>query len=290
MRSSLIAIALFAITFLVVTATSGFEVMDNTGQAGRTGSPSESTCNITCHTGSPLNDGTGTIVITCPEMPTWEYMPGDTYTIFVTIARVGNSLFGFDVEALTAGTPPQNAGTFLITNSAESQIKNFVVGAVTRKNVVHTLNGGIGTDTKTWSFDWICPSTNVGDVTFYVTGNAANGNNQSSGDHIYRTTQLVTPAAGAGVGNDDYAANGFTVYPNPAHDNISVSFIGEPGDKISVQLVSIEGKVISTLFNGTSNGMPTQQQLELPADLQPGMYFVQLVNGTSSATHRIVVQ
>ena len=247
MRKSFIILTFFAIA--VISITSGFDVvdsmeaMDNTGQAGRTGSPSESTCNITCHTGFALNDGTGSITITCADMPTWEYMPGDTYTVDITVSRVGNSLFGFDVECLTGASTPQNAGVFLITNTTQTQIKNFVVGSVTRKNVVHKLNGGIGTDTKTWSFNWICPTTNVGSVTFYATGNAANGTNTTAGDHIYRTTQVVTPAIGAGINPDDEPLNGFNVYPNPAHDNISVSYTAESGDDVSIQLISLEGKV-----------------------------------------------
>jgi hypothetical protein len=287
MRKSFLTVILF--TAAILTITSGFEVMDNTGQAGRTGSPSENTCNITCHTGSPLNDGTGSITISSPDNPTWEYMPGDTYTINVTVSRVGNSLFGFDVECLTAGSPPQNAGTFLITNTAETQIKNFTVGSVIRKNVVHKLNGGIGTDTKTFSFHWICPTTNVGNVTFYATGNAANGNNSSSGDHIYQLTQVVTPALGAGI-SDNNAVNGFSIYPNPAHDNISVAYTAEPGDDVVINLFSLEGKIVSTLYNGTSNGLPTQQQLQLPADLRQGIYLVQLMHGNTSVAHRIIVQ
>lgn len=287
MRNSFIAIALFALA--AFTVTSGFEVMDNTGQAGRTGSPSESTCNITCHTGFPLNDGTGSITLSCADMPTWEYMPGDTYTIDVTVSRIGNSLFGFDVECLTSGTPPQNGGVFIITNTAQTQIKNFIVGSVTRKNVVHKLNGGVGTDTKTWSFDWVCPTTNVGNVTFYATGNAANGNNSSSGDHIYSTSQVVTPALGAGISNNNEPLNGFSVYPNPAHDNLTVTYTAEPNEDVLINLISLEGKVVSTLFNGTSNGLPVQLQLQLPSDLQQGMYLVQLVHGNVSAAHRIVV-
>lgn len=287
MRNSFIALLLVAVAAL--TVTSGFEIQDNTGQAGRTGSPSEQTCNITCHTGFALNDGTGSITLSSPDMPTWEYMPGDTYRIEVTVARVGNSLFGFDVECLTGATPPQNAGTFIITNTTETQIKNFVVSPVTRKNVVHKLNGGIGTDSKTWSFDWICPTTNVGNVTFYATGNAANGNNTSSGDHIYKTSQVVTPAIGAGI-SDNNAQNGFNVYPNPAHDNLSVSFTAEPNEDVMINLISLEGKVVSTLYNGTSNGLPAQLQLALPTDLQQGMYLVQLAHGNVSVTHRIVVQ
>ncbi|MEO5645113.1 MAG: choice-of-anchor V domain-containing protein [Bacteroidia bacterium] len=287
MRNSFLAIAFLAVTVLAIT--SGFDIMDNSGQAGRTGSPGESTC-TTCHTGFPLNDGTGSITISSPDMPTWEYMPGDTYTVNVTVNRVGNSLFGFDVECLTAVTTPQNAGVMLITNATETQIRNFTVSAVVRKNVVHKLNGGIGTDTKTFTFHWVCPTTNVGTVTFYATGNAANGNNTTVGDHIYKTTQAVTPAIGAGISNNDDALNGFIVYPSPAHDNISVAYTAEPNEAVLIQLFSLDGKMVATLFNGSASGLPTQQNFQLPSGLTQGMYLVKLVNGNISMTQRIIVQ
>jgi hypothetical protein len=288
MRKSFITVLLFGTALIAIS--SGFEAMDNSGQAGRTGSPGESTCNITCHTGFALNDGTGSITISSPDMPTWEYMPGDTYNIDVTVSRVGNSLFGFDVECLTGATPAQNAGSWIITNTTQTQIKNAIVSSVTRKNVVHKLNGGVGTDTKTFSFKWVCPTTNVGNVTFYATGNAANGNNTSAGDHIYRTTQVVTPAAGAGITDNDAPVTGFSVYPNPAHDLLSVTFTADQGEDVSIQLISLEGKVVSTLHNSVSNGLPENLQLQLPTDLPQGMYLVQLVHGSFSATHRVVIQ
>ena len=49
-----------------------------------------------------------------------------------------------------------------------------------------------------FQFDWTPPASNAGPVTFYVAGNAANGDGTSAGDHIYTSSvQLnpLTPAA-----------------------------------------------------------------------------------------------
>src|ERR1044071_2958101 len=96
-----------------------FDTQDNNGKAGRTGSPGESTC-TGCHTGNALNDGSGSVTITSPDLPTWEYMPGDTYNINVTVARTGSPLFGFDLECLTVNTPIANGGTIIVTNTSET--------------------------------------------------------------------------------------------------------------------------------------------------------------------------
>ncbi|QQS29345.1 MAG: hypothetical protein IPM47_21380 [Sphingobacteriales bacterium] len=49
------------------------------------------------------------------------------------------------------------------------------------------------TDTYTFNFSWIAPSTTgTGDITFYTVGNAANNDSNSTGDYIY--FQIVTIA------------------------------------------------------------------------------------------------
>ncbi|MBI3950760.1 MAG: VCBS repeat-containing protein [Acidobacteria bacterium] len=69
------------------------------------------------------------------------------------------------------------------------QVPNLgrVVGTVPGNTIEHTLPGTARGKTggNTWTFDWVAPSTNVGDVGFYGAGNASNGNNANTGDKIY---------------------------------------------------------------------------------------------------------
>src|SRR6185369_438842 len=48
-----------------------------------------------------------------------------------------------------------------------------------------------------FQFDWIPPSTNVGPITLYVAGNAANGDANLTGDHIYTSSVQLDPATPA---------------------------------------------------------------------------------------------
>jgi hypothetical protein len=272
---------------VAVCITLSFDVMDNTGQAGRTGSPGESTCNITCHTGNVLNDGTGSITISSTDLTNWEYMPGDTYNIDVTVSRVGNSLFGIGVECLTSASTPQNAGSWVITNTAETQVKTATIMSVARRNVVHRQNGGIGTDTKTFSFKWVAPATNVGVVTFYAAGNAANNNNHSSGDHIYTTTQAISPAAGAGFA--EHEALNFSFYPNPAHDRLTLTHSTAAGESISVQLITLDGREAATLHQGKGDGHEHDLSLLLPQDLPAGVYIVRMIAGETVSARRVII-
>lgn len=290
MKMKKTSIAVIAAVAVAGFATMSFDVLEDNGKAGRTGSPGETTC-TGCHTGAVINDGVGSVVISSPDLgPLWEYVPGDTYTINVTVARVGAPLFGFGLECLTGSTPAQNAGTLVVTNSAETHILNATVSSVVRKNMVHQLNGGVATDTKTFTFDWIAPATNVGNVTFYCTGNATNGNGAKTGDHIYSTTQVVTPAFGAGT--DDLAAvnNAFSVFPNPASENIFVSYNLDAGERVDFTLSTLEGKSVGPVYTFTANGAQTTSMLSLPADLAKGIYFVRMQSGDVTGIQKVVIQ
>ena len=54
--------------------------------------------------------------------------------------------------------------------------------------------------TNTITVSWTPPATNVGNVHLYIAANAANGDGNNTGDHIYTADYVLTPqAAGAGA-------------------------------------------------------------------------------------------
>lgn len=287
MKKTKIAVTIAVATMGLVMMS--FDVMDDTGKAGRTGSPGESTC-TGCHTGSPLNDGTGSVVISSPDLgTTWEYMTGDTYTINVTVSRLGNPLFGFGFESLTGTTPAQNAGTLLVTNSS-THILSATVSTVSRKNMVHTFNGGVAQDSKTFTFKWIAPTTNVGNVTFYCTGNAADASTTKFGDHIYSTTQVVTPAFGAGISDNPVTKGDFSVFPNPASENIFVNYNCPLGQQVDFTLLTLDGKSVGAPFTFDGTGAATTSALNLPSDLAKGVYLLRMETASEIRIHKVIVE
>ncbi len=200
--------------FIFLTILVMADILDKDGKAGRTGSPGEFDC-TGCHTSFAVNSGPGSITITSPNLTNWEYVPGQTYQIDVTVAHAGMPLFGFGFEALRTSNN-SNGGTLSITNSVQTQLKSVSVQGNNRTNVVHKENGGLTNDSHTFSFNWTAPATNIGNVMFYTAGNAANNQNDSLGDYIYKTSQLVTPFV-SGI-DEQMNENGFAIYPNPATD------------------------------------------------------------------------
>ena len=70
--------------------------------------------------------------------------------------------------------------------------------------IEHNLDGAsriISSGAETYEFDWYPPSTDVGDVTIYVEGNAANGDGTERGDHIYSATYTLSPASPCPAGD-----------------------------------------------------------------------------------------
>ena len=161
---------------------------DPDGKAGVNGSPGEQTCaKSNCHNSFSLNSGNGSVTISSNDLINWNYMPGQTYNISVTVEQPGIDLFGFGFEALASdGT---NAGTLVAGTG--SHAVNANVSGNSRRTLTQTQNSGITLNSHTWNFTWIAPSTGM-EVTFYAVGNAANGNGGRTGDYIYSTSQVLT--------------------------------------------------------------------------------------------------
>lgn len=164
--------------------------MDDNGRAGKTNSPGETNCATSCHDSYTLNSGPGSITIQSPGMPFFEYTPGQTYNMSVTVAHAGVGLFGVGIECLIPSG--DNAGMLNISDVASTQIKNATISGISRRNVTHTLNGGLSADSKVFNFNWTAPPTGTGNVTFYFSGVAANGNGNNSLDYVYNSSQVFT--------------------------------------------------------------------------------------------------
>ena len=150
---------------------------------GRTGAPNEGDC-TDCHTSYTLNAAGGSLVLTVPKV----YIPGKEYDIVVDLMRTGQSRWGFQMTALNGNNA--RAGTFATVDS------NTQLAEMNSKQYIEQTTAGTaqGTPNKNqWMFKWTAPSTDVGPITFYAAGNAANNNLVTSGDYIY--TQNTTSDA-----------------------------------------------------------------------------------------------
>jgi uncharacterized protein (TIGR03437 family) len=92
----------------------------------------------------------------------------------------------------------------------------------------------IHTGSLTYGFDWTPPASGVGTIVFYVAGNAANGNNTETGDHIYAATYTLAESTGGGG-------------PTPTITEVDNAFSNLPNSPIqSGTWVAIKGTNLST--------------------------------------------
>ena len=162
--------------------------------ASRTNAPGEGNC-TQCHGGNLLNTAGGSVTI--GDVPA-SYVPGQTYALSVAVQRPGQSRWGFELTALKGdGTA---AGTFANLNTltaTQTNLSRFYI------NHSRQTPGDDGTEQGSpsglWQFNWTAPAAGAGTVTFYATGNAANGNGADTGDFIYSTTTTSTEGSATDV-------------------------------------------------------------------------------------------
>ncbi|HEX8282978.1 MAG TPA: PQQ-dependent sugar dehydrogenase [Pyrinomonadaceae bacterium] len=154
--------------------------------AGFTHAPGELDC-ADCHT-TPAQS-TGTLTLNAPQT----YTPGQTYDVTVSHATADPTRvrWGFELTALDAAD--ERAGAF----EPADDLTRVISGEGPfpgREYVEHTSNGTFPGQQNgaSWKFRWTAPSEDVGPVTFYVAGNQANGDGNSSGDNIYFTFASAT--------------------------------------------------------------------------------------------------
>jgi uncharacterized protein (TIGR03437 family) len=176
--------------------------------AHKTGVPgtNEPTCNMTqCHVGTPLNGGGGKLEISASGGTS--YTPGQKQTLSIKITDSAARVYGFQSSARLASDRSQQAGTFSTGASqqvlcASTNINDFgsarPSGGCPSSKPLEFIEHSQPFQTNTISFDWTPPANASGDIEIYVSANAANGNGNETGDHIYNTFITLSPASSGG--------------------------------------------------------------------------------------------
>ncbi|MEP6714774.1 MAG: choice-of-anchor V domain-containing protein [Terriglobia bacterium] len=296
---------LTAATILAIAPSQGFA--HSYGPVARlTAAPGDNARACTsCHTGT-LNSGTGAVKILLLSGPV--YIPGVKQRISVEVSDPTQQRWGFEFSArLNSDLVNGQAGKLTPVDNLTQVIceDNAPEPCSTGVNFIQHTSAGTRKGTKngvTFQFDWTPPATNAGPVTFYVAGNAANGDNNLTGDLIYTSSiQLnpVTPAApSVPAGNVLSAA---TYLAGPVAPNSWVAIFGSnlgvttrswsDSDFVDGAMpTSLDGvSVILTAFGAPRRAYvgyvsPTQVNILLPSDTNSTTVQVQVKNGAGLTT------
>ena len=265
---------LFLITLLVqiITTMSFVDVHSNNANAplGYTGSPNENnsrTCssqNGGCHSGSGTTFQSDMISINIPDCG---YIPGETYTVTLTVSSIGRNEFGFSVSPQFSGGA--SAGTMIASSGTQLNGSG--------RYLTHTAAGTIESspNTRVWTFDWIAPQAGSGDVVFYAAFNASNNNNANTGDLIFNSNLSIfeglQPEVPLIFGNNINCVGS----PAVLSTNYSNSIVWQPGNQTSQNIDVLQPGTYQVSYSnecGTSLSEPFDVSFEtLPT--QPSIIF-----------------
>ena len=148
-----------------------------------------------------LNSGTGSVKILLQSGPV--YIPGVKQRITVQVADPGQRRWGFELTArLNSDLEKGQAGDFTPVDNMTQVICEDNAPKPCASGPPSSTHTSVGTrngtrNGVTFQFDWTPPAMNAGPVTFYVAGNAANGDGTNTGDLIYTTSVQLTPVVAA---------------------------------------------------------------------------------------------
>ncbi len=91
-----------------------------------------------------------------------------------------------------------------------------------------------------------------------------------------------------GIKDNKASVSIVTLYPNPAHDAITVNYISESSELVKVKLSDALGKSLTTMEIGSDNSQTHQTIIDL-SSFSDGIYFVELTDGTKSITKKFVL-
>jgi len=261
-----------------VFLTSNASGRANEGRAGNTGAPGDekigsnpSYC-TSCHSGGAsassvqvsVTDGSGNVVTS--------YTPDATYKVKVTVVDEAKaySRYGFQMISIKdSNSSPYNAWSNPATNVRTTTLTGPRIYAEHKNPSV----------TNTFEVDWKAPAAGFGAVTFYVSGNAVNNNNNTTGDRPSNTTLHMTEHT---VSTSDEAANAISVYPNPASSNLIIANM-EDAANAKIEVYNIAGKLMvqKSAADLINNSMDI-------SGFNSGVYLVKIKNNRIEKTMRFV--
>lgn len=230
---------------------------------GHTGAPGESSC-TGCH-GGTANTGPGSLTLVLSDT-TLRYVPGETFDATVVMRQIGREKFGFVGLALKdAGNT--TIGTFTIDDVVRTRTYNDGP----RKYVSHTPCGADATppDSLSWTFHWKAPATNVGNITLYLAGLAANHNHALSGDDTYTLKVHLVPDSVSSV-NAPAVGSRLQLWPNPATEFVHFDLAEENTNTSAFQI-----EIFTATGRLLCRTSLAQNKVSI-ADLEAGVYHLRV--------------
>jgi hypothetical protein len=270
---------LFTLIGLGVIVVSAFTIVKSSGEEWRSNSPWDgSTCSA-CHSG-----GSTIPTLSITAVPAFgagnTYTANTTYTITATVAG-SYTAYGFNLEIINtnAAAGAKNAGTFNTMLSPNTQIYAHTTDPSTLSH--SAPSNGI------YSFVWTAPDS--GKAYLYFAGLGVNLDGTDGGDKVGTTSMILTPVSSAGI--ETYLNNdiNLTVFPNPATDNVYLTYTLKEVGSVSIKLYNLNGDFVCSLLHKTQNIGLQNINAYLPVGLSKGLYLIKFTINDRQTTQKLMV-
>lgn len=266
------------VLFVLVTSLLLFQQQVKSYSSGAptatSGAPGETSCAAGgCHN-SWENSGPGSLTINInPD----NYVPGTVHSISVSIIDTSKVKYGFQLTGVDQNG--KTVGSFTSTGGL------LVQPGFEKQYVGHQ---GAGTNSS-WSILWHAPANAVGEITFYASGNAADGDQTPNGDNIY-TTQLTVKPDSLYKALSQVDEAGIVAFPNPAKERLNLFYKIENRTSMQLDIVSIEGKIVKQIFYGDKTKGVYRENIAIPPELATGIYFVRFQTERETKIEKIYLK
>jgi len=229
---------------------------------GYTGSPGDGKDCTSCH------GGTSSPVIgwITSDVPPGGYIPGESYTITVTVS--GNGRKGFEVS------PQDPDGNLLgvLTSGPGTKLVNG--------NAAVTQTSSSTSNPKTWTFEWIAPDAGTGKVNFYGAFTV--------NEPVTKTCTMTVPE-NTGVGIEDLELIDLKVYPNPVASVINMHFYSQKNITAEIDLISSTGSSVIRSEKQIPGG--GSHIIKMPVgDIPAGIYVLRINTSDSFSTRKVIIR
>ena len=244
-----------------------------------------------CHDDGVANTGTAQLTLNLGDNELG-YEPNKTYKITIDLIKNGLPRAGFQIIALQENDLSVSPGIVKMTTNRTQTLLGGHGASCSLSGKTWVEHNLTGTSPNTsngssWTFDWTAPSSNVGNIVFYLSALEANNSDDEFGDKTYTLSKVMKPKSVDGIDNQVLASY-ISVFPNPSNGEISVS-IPENLLLDKVQILNTKGQ-IELIFDKFY--ITKQNNTNLTFDistLKSGVYFLQLNTGLNTVYRKIVL-
>lgn len=240
------------------------------------GAPTDNNC-TNCHSGSTQSGSSVNSVVFASGMtPVTSYVPGQTYNVALTMTP-NPSKKGFQAVAMNSSN--QVVGTFATVTMGGASVSS--------NRATHTGSSNTSAN-MAWAWSWTAPSTDEGDVTFYVATMSANNNGGTSGDVVYLSQHVFGSSASINeVKADKY---NFSAGYSSNDNAVVMDFNSLVAGDMYFNLVDLNGRSVFTYEMGNAKIGQNKEKIVLPSDLKNGMYVVNMFVNNNAMSQKIMIQ